>query len=239
MRFHIICLTVGLYAMFLTGCSDDKDVFPQRSEIEFTWETGNEGWEFGYADYPAGLTESDSLSLYAMSYGHRTLPDEIQPSQKGLYIAGANRSDDLFMFLSAPIEGLAPGDNYEITFELSLASNAPTNAVGIGGAPGESVFIKAGAVASQPGLVVDDGWYRMSLDKGNQSTGGEDMIVLGNAGVADDTQQYEVVNRTNKAPFIARAGNDGRLWLVLGSDSGFEGYTALYYAGLKVKLVRI
>lgn len=229
-----ICLII----VVLSCDSPNVDGYPKTVELEYTWENGDEGWEFGYADYPVGLTLNDSLSLYAMSYGHGNLPVEIQPAQKGMLLAGANRSDDLFMYMFAPVAGLMPRATYLLTFDLSIASNARTNAVGIGGAPGESVWIKAGAVSARPELTKLDGWYRMKLDKGNQSSEGDDMIILGHAGVSDDTNDYELITRSSQVPMEAKAGDDGRLWLMIGSDSGFEGYTALYYAGLKVSMVR-
>ncbi len=40
---------------------------------------------------------------------------------------------------------------YKIQIDIELASNVPTHAVGIGGAPGESVYLKAGASPIEPG----------------------------------------------------------------------------------------
>lgn len=227
-------LLMTVFILLLAGCAGVSDPASSTLSIGYTWESGDQGWKIGYADYPAGLTEQDSLSLYALSYGHTELPPEIVPGQKGMKLAGSNRSDDLFMYLYAPVTGLLPLTEYNIWFDLTIASNAPTNAVGIGGPPGEAVTIKAGAVPLEPALRVVDGWYRMKLDKGNQSVGGKDMVVIGHAGVADDTKNYALINRKNSTPFTARTSEDGTLWLILGSDSGYEGYTALYYAGLKL-----
>ena len=222
------------FSLLLSGCAGVSDPASSTLSLEYTWESGDQGWKTGYADYPVGLTEQDSLNLYALSYGHGSLPQEIIPAQKGIKLAGSNRSDDLFMYLYAPVTGLLPLSEYNVWFDLSLASNAPTNAVGVGGAPGEGVTLKAGAVAIEPALTVVDGLYRIKLDKGNQAVGGKDMTVIGHAGVADDTKNYALINRSNTTPFIARTDKDGRLWLILGSDSGFEGFTALYYASLKL-----
>ena len=228
MRFFI-----GASVVLLSGCNDDETNVKSRT-IDYAWESGDEGWRFGYADYPANLTLEDSLELYAMNYGHRSLPAEIVPAQKGMLIAGANRSDDLFMYLVKAVEGLTPLTEYSVEMEIQLASNAPTNAVGVGGAPGEAVTIKAGATSKEPNVVIQDGWYRMNLDKGNQSLVGSDMVVIGNAGVNDETRQYELITRKTDFPLKARSDSNGKLWLIVGSDSGFEGYTALYYAQLQV-----
>ena len=58
---------------------------------------------------------------------------------------------------------------------IDLATNVPAGLVGIGGSPGESVFVKAGASTVEP-LAEEDGsrYLRMNIDKGNQANGGED-----------------------------------------------------------------
>ena len=57
---------------------------------------------------------------------------------------------------------------------------------GIGGSPGGSVFVKAGASTAEPVALEDGrGYLRMNIDKGNQSGGGESMAVLGNVAHAD------------------------------------------------------
>ncbi len=73
----------------------------------------------------------------------RPLPAPLQPSP-ALFLGGDNRSDDLFMFYKAHVGGLLPGASYFVRFEVEVATNVPMGCVGIGGAPGESVWVKAG-----------------------------------------------------------------------------------------------
>jgi len=47
-------------------------------------------------------------------------------------------------------DGVVVGMSYEITFKIVFASGAPTGCGGIGGAPGESVYLKAGASPAEP-----------------------------------------------------------------------------------------
>jgi hypothetical protein len=57
---------------------------------------------------------------------------------------------------------------------------------------------------------------------------------------ADGTDNYALLHRDNRAAKQkARAAADGSLWLVCGTDSGFEGTTALYYTKLSVILVPV
>ncbi len=205
--------------------------------LNYTFENDNEGWVYGYSDYPSTLSLNDSLVLYQMLYGHATLPASIVPAQKGLRIKGMNRSDDLFMYVKKNLSGLVPNTLYKITFEIEMASNAPTNAVGVGGAPGEAVTLKAGAKAYEPKNIKDNlNHYRLNIDKANQKDTGIDMQILGNIGVADDTKNYTLITRSSPTPFSASTNSDGKIWIIIGTDSGYEGLTDLYYSNIKLKL---
>ena len=99
---------------------------------------------------------------------------------KGLYLSGINRSDDLFMFVRTPLAGLRPDTYYAATFSVLIESITPPGLVGVGGAPGESVFIKAGASTVKPRKVTRDGsFYVLNVDKGNQSSEGDNAVVIG------------------------------------------------------------
>lgn len=217
--------------------SDAGPLDPSPVVSEFTFETGPEAWVVGFADYPAGISRTDSLELYQFLTAHGPLPAEIQPAQSGIRLRSINRSDDVFMFVYRKVTGLRARTPYLVTLELQLASNVPTNAVGAGGAPGEGVTIKAGAVASLPTVTTDtEGWRRLALDKGNQSIGGADLVVLGNVGVRDDVRQYELITRTSPTAQRVTTDADGTLWLVAGTDSGFEGLTDLYVARIRATM---
>ena len=140
------------------------------------------------------------------------------------------------MFMKTKVSDLSPNTDYTLVFEVELASNAPKGAVGIGGAPGESVFLKAGAAAMEPKKVIEENQYTLNVDKGNQSAPGEIAIVLGDIAVSYDTQDYALINRhnTGNTPFIARSNSKGEIWLIVGTDSGFEGTTTVYYTRVNV-----
>ena len=216
-----------------------KSTSPDMSarEFSFDFETGSDAWVVGYSDYPANLTQSDSLVLYGMSYGHGLLPVSVQPRQSGIRVRGVNRSDDLFMYVKRRVTGLSPNTEYLLTMDIDLASNVASNLIGVGGAPGEGVKVKAGASANEPVNVRDgQGWYRMNIDKGNQSVGGTDMSVIGDMAVKDTTTVYTIVKRSLVTPMKRRTDADGALWLVVGTDSGFEGLTEVFYAAIRARL---
>ena len=65
---------------------------------------------------------------------------------------------------------------------------------GVGGAPGESVWIKAGATAIEPLAIRDSSYLRMNIDIGNQSGGGAHAVVLGdiaNSRSCEQARQWE------------------------------------------------
>ena len=117
----------------------------------------------------------------------------------------------------------------------------PTGLFGIGGSPGSSVYVKAGASTIEPDTFESqDQHLRMNIDKGNQSTSGQSMVVLGDVAhpeVDEDDQKYLIKTMDNvDSPLSVEADDEGRVWLVVGTDSGFEGLTALYYARISYEL---
>jgi hypothetical protein len=70
----------------------------------------------------------------------------------------------------------------------------------------------------------------MNIDKGNQSVPGVDMGTIGHIGVSDTTTQFTLINRNNTTNlFTIRTDANGEVWVCIGTDSGFEGRTTLYY----------
>ena len=194
-----------------------------------------EGWSGDFADYPA----VDS-AFYELEFGRMKLPKPLDTLKYSLMITGNNHSDDLFMFIKRKFTGLAPNKTYRVHISLELASDAPTNAIGIGGAPGESVFLKAGASIAEPWKVNRNGFYEMNIDKGNQAAPGADMDTIGHIGVSDTTSVFTLISRSNEGhPFTISTDDSGTAWVCIGSDSGFEGTTTLYYSTIQVKFDNI
>jgi hypothetical protein len=99
-------------------------------------------------------------------------------------LQGTNRSDDLFLYMTRQLDaadGILPNTSYQLAFKITLASNAPSGLMGVGGSPAESVFLKAGGSSSEPQKVVDQyNYVRLNVDKGNQGQGGNAATVAGN-----------------------------------------------------------
>lgn len=196
----------------------------------FDFDDGLLGWEGDFSDYPVG----DSAA-YGLCFRHDALPANLG-DRSGMMLSGTNYSDDLFMFVKKKITGLTPSREYQIGFQLKFASNAPTGAIGIGGSPGESVYLKAGAATIEPMKIAKNGYYQMNIDKGNQLSGGKNMVLVGNIASTAPSQEYSLVERNNGASFTATTNANGELWFIVGTDSGFEGNTTLYYTEISVVL---
>jgi len=233
LRQHFL-IGLCLFALMFVGCSS----VDYASEFEFTYNFANdaEGWIAGFADLPADYDEE----LYQLDSGYRGLPFGLEGS--GIYMKGHNRSDDLFMFLKREVDALKPETTYQVAFVIDLATNIPEGLAGIGGSPGESVFVKAGATAVEP-LVEEDasGYLRMNIDKGNQAQEGKHVINLGDVAHPElresAGEEYKIKSLDNEEHlFEAATDNEGNLWFIVGTDSGFEGPTALYYSKISVIL---
>jgi hypothetical protein len=224
MKPMIVCVFI------LSGLSS---ITAQNMTDTSTFRSGLDGWSVDFADYPAG-----EESFYELAWGLRTLPSPLDTLAPALMVSGNNHSDDLFMFMKKCIAGLRPESSYLVRFDVTLASNAPTGAIGVGGPPGEGVTIKCGVTTTEPGVVLDASkYFRMDIDKGNQSGRGEDMDTIGHVGVADTTTHYTLISRSNAGrPFLASTDRDGKLWVIIGTDSGFESTTTLFYSLIVITL---
>jgi hypothetical protein len=205
--------------------------------ITFDFAQSDFGWIPGFADYPSDADPD----FYELQSDYRNRPANLG-GDGSIFISGNNHSDDLFMFIKKSLAGLTSNTLYKLTIHVELASQYPTGLGGIGGSPGDSVYLKAGGSTIEPDTVIQDwgygGYYRMNIDKGNQSEGGQDVLVLGTIAKPDDgTFDYVLIERDNATnPIYAWSGASGQLWLLVGTDSGFEGTTSIYYTKITVEV---
>jgi hypothetical protein len=193
--------------------------------IVYEFESGPDGWSGDFADY----TLTDSL-LCELSLNWTALPAPLNATMHGLRISGKNRSDDLFMFVKKRVTGLLPTTSYDLTIDVDIASCYPTHAAGAGGSPGEGVIVKAGATAIEPMKIRVGTYFRMNIDKDDQTRPGADMDTIGHVGVSDTTTVYTMIHRSNGGhPFRVKTDAEGSVWICIGTDSGYEATTTLYY----------
>jgi hypothetical protein len=228
-------MIVFVCMMLLCSCSpsdDDKGI--SVFSVSFDFSESEDGWTADFADLPANAEDS---SFYELKHGYTNLPANLG-MRKAIMLSGNNHSDDLFMFIKRKVTGLNPNTSYTLVFEVELASNAPKGTVGAGGSPGESVYLKAGASEIEPVKNLEGDRYVLNIDKGNQSEAGSNATVLGDIATPLTVAEYTLITRNNASPsagpLVAQSNNAGEIWLMIGTDSGFEGTTTVYYTNVKV-----
>jgi hypothetical protein len=220
----------------LLACGDSTGVADDTYDAEFDFSNDYQGWVAAFADYPVGKEAE-----WGIGASLAPLPAPLDGSRKGIRLVGTNYSDDLFMYMSRGITGLTPNKEYALRFRVTLATNAPKNCVGVGGAPGESVVLKVGATSVEPARIVDAAqYYRANFDHGAQVAGGRDASPVGdiaNSNTNCATPRWELKQYdSGSTPLTVTTDTSGRLWLVVGVDSGFEGTTAVYITAVKVEI---
>lgn len=236
-------MAVGLLAAVatvLTACDVfSSDTSTRVVDTDFTATTG--AWMAAFSDFSDGMEEG--MELVA---GRRELPENVDRStveaDSAMYLAGSNHSDDLFMYLKRPMDGLEENATYRVEYRVEVATAAPSDCVGIGGPPGEAVWVKGGAAPVEPERQSSDGY--LNVDKGNQSTGGPNAVVLGN--IANSLSECtgegiftrKVLRSSNAETLTVETSGSGRLWLFVGTESGFEGRTGLFYLRIRAEVER-
>ena len=216
----------------LQGCNLESNSGDDNKALAFDYnfESGAQGWTAGFSDYPS---DYDNLSIYELSSGVASLPEDA--SKHGFYLGGHNRSDDLFMFIKTRITGLQASSRYSASIKTTILSQAGDQCFGIGGSPGNSVYMKFGFGDIEP----KQGEYYLNLDKGNQAVGGANAHVIGDIAVPEkncESENYapKTLSTTSETELKFTSNSDGSIWVFVGSDSGHEGYTKLYYDNITI-----
>lgn len=196
------------------------------------------GFEGAFFDYPDG-----EETFYQLASGVAVLPEPWQ-ELSGMRISGDNRSDDLMMVLMRPVDGLAPDTRYDLELEMQFATNVPEDCAGVGGSPGESVYMRLGAAGEKPGHTLVDGYRRPALDLGQQSQPGERALSAGDMAngadgaycTSEDPPWRLKRVSTADQEFSVTSDETGRIWVYGLSDSGFEATSTWYLTEFVVRL---
>ncbi|MBA2650511.1 MAG: hypothetical protein H0U75_13140 [Legionella sp.] len=212
------------------------------TEIEFNF-SKQQPFQVSFTDFPKG-----EEAAYELDFENgASLPAEIKSRSQGLRISGNNHSDDLFMYAYKKVTGLKPNTMYQVDFSLEFASNARTGSVGAGGSPGDCVYVKMGTTTHKPARYVDKtNFYQLDLDKGNQGTGGKDLILMGTIGVETEAlyslktlAHQSKVRQATLHNYSLTTNNLGEFWIIFGTDSGYESTTTIFYTHLLAQLHEI
>jgi hypothetical protein len=240
--FRRLTVTLAVFISFTISCFAQGT--PTTVSVSFDFRNGALGWQAGFADYPP---TTDKNGFYQLLAEVRTLPPELGVNGTGFYIQGNNHSDDLFMFIKRRLnsdDGIVAGQTYQITYTLVFASSVQSGCVGVGGSP--AVTLKAGASPAEPIALFDSSplisWLRMNVGKdpnqGNIAASPTGTIANG-IPCGSGQNSYVSIQRTHQHTSLVNANAKGELWLLIGTDSGFEGLTALYYQRIAVTLTPV
>lgn len=209
---------IGLLVVSLLGCTAKGE--PKTWLFDFNQDY--HGFDAIYADYH---DDGNNYSTYEMVFDRTVIPGTTNP---GLRLQGHNRSDDLFMGIVKALDGLKPSTTYSVTVSFTLYTEAEAGTIGIGGSPADSVYVKAGVVNTQPQVSEDgDGLWVLNIDKGQQSVGGATIPVVGTMAKPEGAEAG-FVSKGFEVTITIKTNALGQLWLIIGSDSGFEGLTIYY-----------
>ena len=231
----------------LFGAEADTDPGRQTQPHEIvkriTFENGSGGVLPSFTDYSLETSGFDFLAEI------RSLPAEVRvPSRnrRAYYLEGNNHSDDLFMYWKVPVlnaDGLVANQAYRLSFDIELASRS-TDCVGVGGSE-DAVYLKAGGSTLEPvPLLLNNEFVSISIDKGNQSTGGTALGVIGSIwnGKPCGDSQWILLHRTYNHPYPVVASSNqsmAQIWVAVGTDSAFEAVTGVYYYSITARLTPV
>ena len=218
-----------LGTVLLTATLLNSTVLAADGKQTFDFEKDDSSFTPIFADYPAG---SGVDEFYELKYDWVASPTK---NGKVLFLSGNNHSDDLFMGYYKEITGLTVGQRYEFQVSFRLATDVEGGMIGVGGSPGSSVYVKGGITAKRPQRSTNElNNYRLNIDKGNQGAGGRDMLLLGNLEKEDEQHPGEYEWKDFKFAMQVRANRNGSVYLILGTDSGFEATSSYYLDDISV-----
>lgn len=209
----------------------------QSPEIRrsYDFRQGALNWQADFVGYT-----NFNKNIYELLAEIRTLPPELGISGTGFYLQGHNRCDCLGMFLKRRLDstdGVVAGQRYRVSYNVTLASNAQTGCGGIGGPPGEAVNLMFGGAQIEP--VTFTGLHdtrRLNVESTVASVGGN---IANGQPCNPSSRPYISIQRSGQHTSEVTANAAGELWMFVGTRSGFEGFTALYYQRIDAVLTPV
>jgi hypothetical protein len=211
-------LLMTLVSLSLIACS--AKIEPKSWSFDFTQD--DSGFESVFADYH---DDGHNFETFEMAYERVVISGTTNP---GLRLQGHNRSDDLFMGIVKELSGLKASTTYTLTLSFTLYTEAEAGSIGIGGSPADSVYVKAGFTNVLPEVIEgQNGLWVLNIDKGQQSQGSAGIPVVGTMAKPEGSEAG-FVSKGFEVTLTLKTDASGKLWLVIGSDSGYEGLTVYY-----------
>ena len=243
MNRNLYLILMLAFAVPFTSCNDEETIESKTVVLETDFNkviTANptDGWSAEFAEYPDGENE-----FYELNSGLKNLPEPLDQSKKAFMLSGNNHSDALQMWLVKQLSGLSPESKYSIETEVELASKYPDGSVGIGGSPGNSVHLVSKFATEgytlEKGKAEGDN-VQLILKKVESVPESVMNIDLGDVSITSDQYVYKLITRKKSSDAnVVVTDKNGKLWAVVGTWSGFEGISTLYYTRVKFTLTKI
>jgi hypothetical protein len=223
-------LSVLLSLMAMSCAMQDEDAISIKTNT-FDFNEGENGWKHGFSQYP---TAGDSAEA-ELRYAYTDKPPSL-PEGKGLMLSGKSSTPELFMFIKKQLTDLRPETDYTITVNVEVASSAASQSNNV---VFPSVFLKVGAVSYEPQTFKTADKVLINVDKGAEDEDGSEMLNIGNiigANSIDYNLALKSSSSKNPIPILARTDSNGSLWIIVGTDSNFQGTTTVFYSKVNVIL---
>jgi hypothetical protein len=247
--FH---LSIALLVLVVfAGCSSSGPEFDpqvQPGVFEFDFETGRQGWVPIFVGIPKDKEGGEDLaSQVETESDHRSLPDEVEKEGQALFSSGFIGSPEMGLYFKRRIDGLTPDTEYRVRFEVSFASNIPSNCGGFGGIPGTDPVL-ALAVQPEPVRIVEEGElvdkYQFNEPVRNLVDARKEAATLGEVGI-DDLSCEDA--RARGWPYrmkqleggeglkTVRTNEAGRAWVLVGTITNVSQQVSFYYDEITVR----
>jgi hypothetical protein len=214
----------------LTGCGGSTPEPKVGTDINYSFAQNIDSWDVGFSDYSTLTKPTDVEQV------HTVIP--IPGASKALYMGATNLSDDLLLYTYRKVTGLLPNNSYTGQFTVTFASDAPAGCVGVGGSPGESVWLIGAVSGTKPENRQTREDFRLNISRGNQSTAGDSSDVIGTIGVngipCTGNNRQAAIKTLGPSKWIPFTTDDtGSAWILVGLDSGFESYSRIWLQSVK------
>jgi len=186
------------------------------------------------------LSGYSSASQTAFKHGIIFL--QTNPTDPIGYLLSSDNSQtgNIFMGLVKEIQA-TPSTTYALNFTVDFLTNVAAGCAGIGASPGDNVYVEVGASGSNPAVAYtgSSGLYEFHNLNVNVN-----LTVAGSFGsdaLTDcyDSSKYVSKELSTSTNYPVTSDKNGNIWLMVGTNSFFEGTTAVYWQNLKAHLTPV